>query len=198
MNTINLPHNIPDDMGESQSILSLSHGMDPIVTLLTENLPKESSIFDVGAGHGRNSIPLAQMGYRVSTSDLSLTTLRTNALIRNLCIEYYEWDILNHSFDWEYDAFVCMRVLHFLESDEAKYIIQKMQNHTKPGWFNALTFFTDATPHNPKWFFPNLEDVTTLYCDWRLLIVSDPITSSPSETTWWREMVSVSCLFQKI
>ena len=109
-----------------------------------------------------------------------------------------ECDILNHSFDWEYDAFVCMRVLHFLESDEAKYIIQKMQNHTKPGWFNALTFFTDATPHNPKWFFPNLEDVTTLYCDWRLLIVSDPITSSPSETTWWREMVSVSCLFQKI
>ena len=90
MNTINLSHNIPDDMGESQSILSLSHGMDPIVTLLTENLPKESSIFDVGAGHGRNSIPLAQMGYRVSTSDLSLTTLRTNALIRNLCIEYYE------------------------------------------------------------------------------------------------------------
>lgn len=56
------------------------------MSLLTEYLPRGSSIFDLGAGHGRNSIPLAKMGYRVYAHDLSITHLRTQSLLENLGI----------------------------------------------------------------------------------------------------------------
>ena len=69
-----------------QEILDPKYGMDPVVTLLTENLPRGSSIFDLGAGHGRNSIPLSKLGYRVYAHDLSIAHLRTQSLLEDLGI----------------------------------------------------------------------------------------------------------------
>lgn len=69
-----------------QEILDPKHGMDPVVTLLTENLPRGSSIFDLGAGHGRNSIPLAKLGHQVYAQDLSVTNIRTQSLLEGLGI----------------------------------------------------------------------------------------------------------------
>jgi hypothetical protein len=38
-----------------------SYEMDPVVRKLTEKLPKKSSIFEYGAGRGRNALPLAEL-----------------------------------------------------------------------------------------------------------------------------------------
>ena len=98
----------------SEDILSPSHGVDKSVTLLMQRLPLGASIFDIGAWEGRNSIPLAQAGYQIMVADKKLTKLRSEAILQNIHLQYYEGDITKYIFDQTYDAFVCMRVLHFL------------------------------------------------------------------------------------
>lgn len=73
-----------------EKILNPKHGIDPIVERLIDLLPQSASIFDVGAGEGRNSIPLVRAGYRVSVADKNLIRLRSDAILQNISLQYYE------------------------------------------------------------------------------------------------------------
>lgn len=46
-----------------------THSPDPVVMKLGELLPVGSSVFEYGAGRGRNALPLLAKGFRVSAQD---------------------------------------------------------------------------------------------------------------------------------
>ena len=84
------------------------------VTLLTDWLPQitPGRALDVASGNGRNSLYLAENGFRVDAIDISsvgLAQLAATAKSRNLDIHCIEHDLdLDYSFEKDYDLIVVL------------------------------------------------------------------------------------------
>ena len=130
-------------------MMDLSQGVDPVVSLLMEKLPS-GSIFEYGAGRGRNTIPLTQAGYTVHAQDIAelpLLDLKKRADELRLDIQLTQSEASQHVLTQNYDALICLRVLHFLERQDALQVISQMQSHTNTGGMNALVVFINESPH---------------------------------------------------
>lgn len=105
---------------------------------------------------------------------------------------------MTHVLSQQYDAFLCIRLLHFLGSIENAWtVVHKMQEHTKPGGFNAINFFTAQTIHKPEFFFPTVEEMIEAYAGWEICYQPPTRVNEISATTSGRPMYQQSILFQK-
>lgn len=77
--------------------------------------PKRGKLVDLGAGQGRDSIPLADMGYAVTAVDISMVGLQqiknSNPNILTIKSNAYEFDIS------DYDFILLDSMLHFYKRD---------------------------------------------------------------------------------
>ena len=127
---------------------------------LLDRLPRRARVLDLGCGDGRNAIPLARAGHRVTAVDRSrwaLSALRRNAVREGssvedeepLGIEIVEAELSTMCPLDDYDLVIAHGVLHLLPPAERDALIERMKKHTQPRGWNVIAAFTDRISPPP-------------------------------------------------
>lgn len=147
---------------------------------IVEEIPKlleSGSVLDIGAGEGRNSIFLAERGFKVTANDISdvgIEKINKLAKEKGLNIQAEVNDLKSLTLNNNFDVLICTFVLHHFDRQNALALIKQIQNHTNPGGVNALTAFTedgDFYRHSPqtKNFYLKPNELKELYNGWEVL-----------------------------
>ena len=104
-------------------------------------------VLDLGIGQGRNSIPLAELGFNVTGVDYSTKCLE---ICKNTCnkLNLVKSDI--RTFDIEkdkYDMILSGYVLHFLHKNDSYQIIKNIKNNIKN---NGIVYISVFSLEDPK------------------------------------------------
>ena len=160
------------------------------------NLISGKEVLDLGIGQGRNSIPLAELGYNVTGVDYSTKCLE---ICKNSCnkLNLIQSDI--RTFDIEkdkYDIILSRCVLHFLHKNDSYQIIQNIKNNIKN---NGIVYISVFSLEDPRFIkhsmssdfqildnnilhnkindtyvsFFSKEEVLSLFSDFKTLLISD-------------------------
>ena len=111
------------------------------------NLVPGKKVLDLGIGQGRNSIPLAELGFNVTGVDYSTKCLE---ICKNTCnkLNLVKSDI--RTFDIEkdkYDMILSGYVLHFLHKNDSYQIIKNIKNNIKN---NGIVYISVFSLEDPK------------------------------------------------
>lgn len=141
------------------------------------NYLKTGTVLDLGAGEGRNSLFLAEQGFKVTAIDISsvaIEKVKKLAAERNLQIETQVADIAEVVFDNDFDLIICIHILHHLSAEDAVGLINKMKSATKQNGLNLIVAFTkdgdffQDDPTTPN-FFLGQDELKEFYKDWEIL-----------------------------
>ena len=136
---------------------------------LVELLPKAGKILDLGCGKGGNSIFLAEKGFKVTAVDID------KEVIGEIKKNYPKINAVNKSileFDFpenEYDLILTLNVLHFLNFEDAKKIINRMLKSLNE---NSLIYLQVFSVNNPCKKFAHLftkEELQKLFSENKIL-----------------------------
>lgn len=111
------------------------------------NLVPGKEVLDLGIGQGRNSIPLAELGFNITGVDYSTKCLE---ICKNTCnkLNLVKSDI--RTFDIEkdkYDMILSGYVLHFLHKNDSYQIIKNIKNNIKN---NGIVYISVFSLEDPK------------------------------------------------
>lgn len=111
------------------------------------NLVPGKEVLDLGIGQGRNSIPLAELGFNVTGVDYSTKCLE---ICKNTCnkLNLVKSDI--RTFDIEkdkYDMILSGYVLHFLHKNDSYQIIKNIKNNLEN---NGIVYISVFSLEDPK------------------------------------------------
>lgn len=114
------------------------------------NLVPGKKVLDLGIGQGRNSIPLAELGFNVTGVDYSTKCLE---ICKNTCnkLNLVKSDI--RTFDIEkdkYDMILSGYVLHFLHKNDSYQIIENIKNNIKNNGIVYISVFSLEDPRFNK------------------------------------------------
>lgn len=114
------------------------------------NLVPGKEVLDLGIGQGRNSIPLAELGFNVTGVDYSTKCLE---ICKNTCnkLNLVKSDI--RTFDMEkdkYDMILSGYVLHFLHKNDSYQIIENIKNNIKNNGIVYISVFSLEDPRFNK------------------------------------------------
>lgn len=114
------------------------------------NLVPGKEVLDLGIGQGRNSIPLAELGFNVTGVDYSTKCLE---ICKNTCnkLNLVKSDI--RTFDIEkdkYDMILSGYVLHFLHKNDSYQIIENIKNNIKNNGIVYISVFSLEDPRFNK------------------------------------------------
>src|SRR5438876_11941422 len=96
---------------------------------------KPGQVLNVGSFTGRNALYLARLGWEVTAIDTDaavLKTLRETAASEHLPIIIQQADVRTYQPERQFDAILCLMVLHFLPEKDIMSTITNMQSWTKP------------------------------------------------------------------
>lgn len=107
-------------------------------------------VLDLGIGQGRNSIPLAELGFNITGVDYSTKCLE---ICKNTCnkLNLVKSDI--RTFDIEkdkYDIILSGYVLHFLHKNDSYQIIENIKNNIKNNGIVYISVFSLEDPRFNK------------------------------------------------
>lgn len=110
------------------------------------NLVPGKEVLDLGIGQGRNSIPLAELGFNVTGVDYSTKCLE---ICKNTCnkLNLVKSDI--RTFDIEkdkYDMILSGYVLHFLHKNDSYKIVENIKNNIKDHGIVYISVFSLEDP----------------------------------------------------
>lgn len=114
------------------------------------NLVPGKEVLDLGIGQGRNSIPLAELGFNVTGVDYSTKCLE---ICKNTCnkLNLVQSDI--RTFDIKKDKFDMILsgyVLHFLHKNDSYQIIKNIKNNIKDHGIVYISVFSLEDPRFNK------------------------------------------------
>ena len=114
------------------------------------NLVPGKEVLDLGIGQGRNSIPLAELGFNITGVDYSTKCLE---ICTNTCnkLNLIKSDI--RTFDIEkdkYDMILSGYVLHFLHKNDSYQIIENIKNSLKNNGIVYISVFSLEDPRFNK------------------------------------------------
>ena len=115
-------------------------------------LPSGARALDMGCGDGRNALYLAEHGIEVDAFDLSLAgirKLRSRAGRTDGRLRAWVQDLQTFSFRLEYELIVLHGVLHLIDREGWRAVLESVRRHTKPGGWNVVVVFTDRLPPPP-------------------------------------------------
>lgn len=136
---------------------------------------KPCKVLDLGCGHGRNSLYLAQQCFEVTAVDKHVPSIQTLLQVKeveDLDLQAGTYDINSASLEQDYDWIISTVVFMFLERDRVPAIIQNMQERTRPGGYNLIVAAMDTEdapcPMNFSFTFGEGE-LKEYYRDWELV-----------------------------
>lgn len=152
----------PDAMERSRGRLA-ALGVRPLVA--------DSRALDLGAGHGLQSVPLADLGFSVTAIDSSLSLLSRLAEARP-AVETIVADLLDLAAITEpraYDLVVCMgdTLTHLPDVDAVDRLLETAVERLRPGGTLCLTFRDHATElaeAAPRCVLVRADDARILTC----------------------------------
>ena len=84
-----------------------------------------STIFEIGAGAGENSLFLANSGYNIIASDVAGAFLNE---LKNKKLNTIKFDVLKDDFKQKYAGILCWRVFVHFTKEDAKIVLYKVFN----------------------------------------------------------------------
>lgn len=150
--------------------------ISPVSTYLT--VLSQGLTLDLGAGDGRNALPLAKAGGTVYAYDISsvavaaLNQVATELRQKNLIA--FEQDLAHFQAPESFTNLIGSFMLHFLSDSQARSLIQQLQHATQPGGMHILMDFGPKAPFaKPGYFYPEIPELSALYQDWHLIELSE-------------------------
>ena len=122
---------------------------------LLHRLPRSARVLDLGCGDGRDALPLARAGHRVTAVDRSRHTLES---IRRLAtregvavreesaagLELVHADVRHMSPLDHYDLIIVRGLLHLLDPVDRDWVLERIRRHTRPGGWHVVSVITVA------------------------------------------------------
>lgn len=111
----------------------------------THLIPRKSPILDVGAGQGRNTIYLSELGFQVDAMDpssVSINTLEEIKLQKKLRFNTLLTDFKDFPETKRYSAVLVFGLIQILDRDEVALLKNKISGWLKNGGLLFLTSFT--------------------------------------------------------
>jgi len=142
-------------------------GPDKGTERLGELLPPQSSVLDVGAGSGSNSLYLAEQSHRVVALELNEGYARDGLHVANYLgsLATHLWvvgDAARPPIKGKFDAVACNKVLQFVDRHNAARTLNFLMNSTKPGGLNLVKVYTGSAEDQQKVLHRNLYGPTEL------------------------------------
>ncbi|MDX2255185.1 MAG: class I SAM-dependent methyltransferase [Pseudanabaenaceae cyanobacterium bins.39] len=129
--------------------------MDTIATL---GNPHDLRVLDIGAGTGRNILPLAQLGCRAEVLELSpalVEQLQKDAQAQNLHVEAIVGDILDPELQLQpnaYNLIICAEVVasHFRNVQQIRTLLTKVSQALTPSGLFLFNLFIAHDDYHPN------------------------------------------------
>jgi 2-polyprenyl-3-methyl-5-hydroxy-6-metoxy-1,4-benzoquinol methylase len=173
---------------------------DPVTRKLIEKLDPESTVFEYWCWRWRNILPLLDNWHTIYAQDVwgtALDDIKKRIKERENQAYLFKGNAEEHTHSVQYDAMMCLRMLHFLEIRDAMIVIWNMMKYTKPGWYNVHSLYLSQTKHNSQFFFPEVDKFINLYSSqgWVIKVQSEICKFNSSEND--RIFYQKSVLFRK-
>ncbi|MBI5561653.1 MAG: class I SAM-dependent methyltransferase [Deltaproteobacteria bacterium] len=143
-------------------------GLDPDLTEAIDALGMTGgTVLDIGTGPGTQAIALAELGYRVTATDLSDAAIKKAFLLarkKRLNIDFVLDDILKCSLDARFDLVLDRGCFHVLDPGSRAGYINTVHGLVSPGGYLMLKCFSvleTAMQGGPYRFSP--EDIQRLF-----------------------------------
>jgi tellurite methyltransferase len=163
-----------------------------LVEELLTHAPEHGKVLDIGAGDGRNSIFLAQKGFRVTAVDISevgLSRINEIAKKENLDVQTKILDIKNENVDVEnFNIVLITYVLHHLPTTDATRLLTEWKLKAPPKTIHLITAFTKdgdfyKDPDAQNNFYPAAGELKSLYSDWNILAYREKVVETLAKNT---------------
>lgn len=175
-----------------------------LVVRLQKQLPKGSTVLDLGCGEGQNTIYLAKHGFTVTAVDISQVGIEKIASKKNIHIKTEVADILDHLKSPEkFDAIVCINILHFVKPKDLPYAIERIQSKTKSKGYNVIASFINSDKTDKQAlrssgrYFLNKKELQSTYAKWIMHFYKKGITKRKIDATTTEDCSRVQAIYQK-
>lgn len=125
----------------------------PIVQQFAPRLPAGGRILDIGIGQGRNSLPLAAAGFKVTgidTSSVAIATVRDRAARDNLEIDLWHGSFMGYQPPAAgFQGVLCLGLLQDLDRSRGASLLYRLREWTRPGGLVFLTAWHVDDPAYP-------------------------------------------------
>jgi SAM-dependent methyltransferase len=118
--------------------------------------PKDVPVLDIGAGTGRNTLPLARAGFPADAVELSpdlANILRNDAAIENLPVTLFQGDVLGETLELPKGRYrlviLCEVVSHFRAVSELRRLFERASELLAPGGLLAFSVFLPVSGYQP-------------------------------------------------
>jgi SAM-dependent methyltransferase len=122
----------------------------PLLQRFSDRIPAKARVLDVGAGNGRNCLPLARSGCQVTaidTSGVSIEVIGKVAAERNLDVKLWQGDFMDfEASDAPFDAVLCFGLLQILDRSHGSSLVHRLRAWTRPGGVLFLTAWHIGDP----------------------------------------------------
>ncbi len=161
--------------------MKLSDFSDPsdIVVDLAGMLTAGSSVLDLGAGQGRNSLYLASKGFdatAVDMEDSEIAILQRKNKEAKKKVKILQADIRKFVPEKQYDAVISNTVLHFFTLPEIEKAIHVMKQATTKNGYNLITAYTDKNPPGKRPYLFKHDELKDFYKDWDVVLYEEKPT----------------------
>lgn len=142
--------------------------------------PANAPILDVGAGTGRNSLPLARLGYPVDAIELTpifAQKLSAQATAENLPVKVLQGDILDPLLRLRaanYKLAIASEVLsHFRHADQVRLFLAKISDYLQSGGLLLFSTFIAINNYQPDNFVREMSEIS-----WSSLFTPDDLKAA--------------------
>jgi SAM-dependent methyltransferase len=118
--------------------------------------PKDVPVLDIGAGTGRNTLPLARAGFPADAVELSpdlAAILKNDAAKEGLALTLFQGDVLGETLELPKERYrlviLCEVVSHFRESAELRRLFERASEILAPGGLLAFSVFLPVSGYQP-------------------------------------------------
>lgn len=111
-------------------------GPSPLLEKYAEWIPERARVLDIGAGQGRNTLPLARRGCLVTALDpstVAIDTIRKAAAREKLSVELVPQNFMDYEPTGVFDVVLCFGLIQILRYQECASLVTRLHQWLKPG-----------------------------------------------------------------